>query len=128
MYLQESIDFDKYEAIVIDEIFRVDHVLMTKLICKLRTFNGIIIMLGHSSQNGCISNEKYGYSKCNANGEIVGLNYFKFTDEEMIEKAATGKCRYDLKTLEKLKHLQENKNLDGFEFKQIKRDLKTNIC
>lgn len=88
---------------------------MSKVICKLRTFNRVIIMLGHSAQ-----------ISCDAIGEILGYNYFKFMNEEMIEKAKSGKCRYNLKTYLMLKHLEEFENINGFKFKNIDPLLKTN--
>lgn len=117
------IDFDEYECIIINEI-RNDPWLMSSLICKLRTLNGNSIMIGHSSQISCINNEKFDYSKCDCIGEIVGFNYFKLSDEEMIQKAKTGKYLYDLKTYLMLKHLEENKFMDL----KLKQSLKTNIC
>ena len=119
--------FDEFDCIIIDEIFRIDPFLMTKIFNRFIKFNGNLILMGHSSQNTNIGNEKYDYSKCDAIGELVGFNYFKFTDEEMIEKIKLGKCRYDMETYLMLRHLEEFKNLDGYTFKPIDKKLPVNI-
>ena len=124
----EEIDFTEFECIIVDELFRIDPFLLSKLVGKLRGLECNTILLGHISQNCSISTEKYDYSKSDAIGEIVNFNYFKFTEEEMIEKIKNGFCRYDMKTYIMLNHLEEFKNLDGFKFKPINPLLKTNIC
>ena len=120
-------NFNDYDTIIIDELFRMDPWLLSKLYFKLIEFNGKIILIGHSSQIKYISNENFDYSKCDCIGDLVGWNYYYFNDEEMDYKIDNGFCRYDREMYDMLKHFEKYRNLNGFKFNKIDLSLKTNL-
>jgi len=61
---KKCINFSNYDVIVIDELFRIDPWLMSKLYFELKKVSCKIILIGHSSQIKYISKENYRYDKC----------------------------------------------------------------
>ena len=124
---RDSIDLNGYDVIIVDELFRLDPNLLSKLYFKLKEFNGKLILIGHVSQIKNISDENYNYGKCDCIGELVNFNYFKFNDDEMNEKLERGECRYTREMYDMLVHFEKFRNLNGFKFKPIDLNLKTNL-
>ena len=127
----EGIDFDKFDVVIIDEFFRIVPGLVGKLFGKLKEFKGKIIVIGDGNQNKyiCGNGEEfnYDYAKCDFVGELVGFNYYRFSDEEMNAKIEKGECRYNREMYDVIKHFEKYGNVDGFNFKPIDLSLKVNI-
>ena len=127
---KKGIDFNKFDVIILDEFFRIQPSLMCQVYPKLGEFQGKLIIIGDPDQDGYICENRftYNYTKCDFVGDLTGFNYFKFTEEDMVEKVKNGRCRY--KTMEiynVIKHFQKYKNLDGFVFNNIENGLPVNI-
>ena len=124
---RKGINLNNYEVIILDELFRTDPWLLSKLYFELLKFKGKLILIGHGTQIKYISNENYRYNKCDCIGELVGFNYFKFSNKEINEKLDSGKIRYDRETFKMLRHFQRYNNLNGYKFNGIDKKLKTNL-
>ena len=126
---KRSEDFDKYDVIILDELFRIQPSLMCEIYTKLNEFTGKLVLIGDPDQNGyiCENGFTYDYTKCDFVGDLTGFNKYEFTDEEMIDKIKTKRCRYNLEIYNVIKHFKKYKNLDGFVFKKIDPKININI-
>ena len=50
--VKQCINFNNYDIVIIDEIFRVDISLMTKLYLEMKKYKGVLILLGDSAAYG----------------------------------------------------------------------------
>ena len=126
-----SVVFNDFDVIIIDEFFRIDPILQSKLYFKLKQFNGKIILIGDESQFGYICEKgrefNYKYSNCDFVGDLVDWNYYNFSKEEMDYKIENGKCRFDRELYEFITHLKNNGKFLDYKFKPIDPKLKKKL-